>query len=54
MKKIYLRLRFSATGNCKAQENVYPATKQTQPIVITNATVHVGNGQVGKHFDRNH
>lgn len=29
-----------------AQETVSPAPKQTQPIAITNATVHVGNGQV--------
>lgn len=29
-----------------AQENVYPAPKQTGTIVITHATVHVGNGQV--------
>ncbi len=29
-----------------AQENVLPAPKQTQAIAITNATVHVGNGQV--------
>lgn len=29
-----------------AQENVYPAPKQSQPIIITNATIHIGNGQV--------
>lgn len=29
-----------------AQETVYPAPKEAQPIVITNATIHVGNGQV--------
>ena len=29
-----------------AQETVYPAPKQTQPIALTGATVHVGNGQV--------
>lgn len=29
-----------------AQETVYPAPKQNQPIVISNATVHIGNGQV--------
>jgi imidazolonepropionase-like amidohydrolase len=28
------------------QETVYPAPAQTQAIVITNATVHTGNGQV--------
>lgn len=30
----------------KSQETVYPAPKQSQPVAITNATVHVGNGQV--------
>lgn len=29
-----------------AQENVYPAPKQSQPIIITNATIHIGNGQL--------
>src|SRR5688572_5971512 len=29
-----------------AQETVYPAPKQTGTTVITNATVHTGNGQV--------
>ena len=29
-----------------AQETVYPAPKQVGSTVITNATVHVGNGQV--------
>lgn len=29
-----------------AQETVYPAPAQTQTIALTNATVHVGNGQV--------
>ncbi|MDQ3551348.1 MAG: amidohydrolase family protein [Bacteroidota bacterium] len=28
-----------------AQETVYPAPAQTAPVVITNATVHTGNGQ---------
>lgn len=30
----------------KAQETIVPAPKQAQAVVITNATVHVGNGQV--------
>ena len=30
----------------RAQENMAPAPKQAQPIVVTGATVHVGNGQV--------
>ncbi len=29
-----------------AQETVYPAAPQQLPIVISNATIHVGNGQV--------
>ena len=29
-----------------AQETVYPAPKQTGTTIITNATVHIGNGQV--------
>ena len=47
MKKIILSFAlicFLAT--VKAQENIAPAPKQVQPVVITNATVHVGNGQV--------
>lgn len=32
--------------NANSQETVYPAPKQTGTITITNATVHVGNGQV--------
>jgi hypothetical protein len=30
----------------KAQETVYPAPTQKGPVVITNATIHVGNGEV--------
>jgi len=29
-----------------AQETIYPASPQTKPIYLTNATIHVGNGQV--------
>lgn len=32
--------------NVSAQETVYPAPAQTQDFALTNATVHVGNGQV--------
>ncbi len=47
MKKILIILFI----NClllrvSAQENVYPAPAQTQTIALTNATIHVGNGQV--------
>ena len=47
MKKIIISLAFTCfliTAN--AQETIIPAPKQVQPVVITNATVHVGNGQV--------
>ena len=47
MKKIFLSfvtVGFLMTVRC--QETIAPAPKQIQPIVITNATVHVGNGQV--------
>jgi imidazolonepropionase-like amidohydrolase len=47
MKKIFLII-FSLyfTMIAKAQETVYPAEKQSKPVFISNATVHVGNGQV--------
>lgn len=32
--------------NVSAQETVYPAPAQSQTIALTNATIHVGNGQV--------
>ena len=46
MKKIllYLTSLFSLTAS--SQETVYPTPKQTGTTVITNATIHVGNGQV--------
>jgi imidazolonepropionase-like amidohydrolase len=47
MKKIFLSISLICfLVAAKAQETVYPAPKQTQTVVITNATVHVGNGQV--------
>ena len=47
MKKIFFSILFlSGFIKISAQENVYPATKQMGTTVITNATVHVGNGQV--------
>jgi imidazolonepropionase-like amidohydrolase len=47
MKKIFLSiLSFSLLVAAQAQETVYPAPKQVGSTVITNATVHVGNGQV--------
>jgi imidazolonepropionase-like amidohydrolase len=47
MKKIFLSITLCCSlVALKAQETVYPTPKQTTPVVITNATVHVGNGQV--------
>ena len=47
MKKIFLSFfALSLFLGSRAQENVYPAPKQVGTTVITNATVHVGNGQV--------
>jgi imidazolonepropionase-like amidohydrolase len=47
MKKILLSFAtvcFLMTA--RSQETIIPAPKQVQPVVITGATVHVGNGQV--------
>lgn len=47
MKKIFLSFSIiSFLAAAKAQENMAPAPKQAQPILITGATVHQGNGQV--------
>jgi imidazolonepropionase-like amidohydrolase len=47
MKKIFFSLvSICFLINARSQETVYPAPKQTTTIVITNATVHKGNGEV--------
>jgi len=47
MKRIIFSILFScALIGVSAQETVYPAGPQTQPIALTNGTIHVGNGQV--------
>jgi len=47
MKKIFLSLFITCSLlSTLAQETVYPAPPESQPIFITNATIHVGNGQV--------
>jgi len=46
MKKIFFSLLSFSFLITNAQSNVYPAPKQSQPVAITGATVHVGNGQV--------
>jgi imidazolonepropionase-like amidohydrolase len=46
MKKLLLAIFLISSIELSAQETVYPAPKQTGVTVITNATVHVGNGTV--------
>jgi imidazolonepropionase-like amidohydrolase len=46
MKKILFYITTLITLTAAAQENVYPAPPQKGTTAITNATVHVGNGQV--------
>lgn len=46
MKKILFSLFSLASLIANGQANVYPAPKQSQPVAITGATVHIGNGQV--------
>jgi imidazolonepropionase-like amidohydrolase len=47
MKKILVGIfLITLSVRMAAQESVYPAPKQMGTTVITNATVHVGNGQV--------
>jgi imidazolonepropionase-like amidohydrolase len=46
MKKLFFSILSFAFVIANAQSNVYPAPKQTQPIAIIGATVHIGNGQI--------
>lgn len=48
MKRIFFTILMGCwmVSKVAAQETVYPAPAQTQTIALTNATVHVGNGQV--------
>ena len=48
MKKIIVTLGalVSFTAAVFAQDDVYPAAKQSKKTAIVGATVHVGNGQV--------
>jgi imidazolonepropionase-like amidohydrolase len=47
MKKILIYcLTVCIFATATAQETVYPAPAQKETIVLTNATIHVGNGQV--------
>ena len=47
MKKIiFYTSCFFAVTNVAAQETISPAAAQKETIALTNATIHVGNGQV--------
>ncbi|MBS1920472.1 MAG: amidohydrolase family protein [Bacteroidetes bacterium] len=48
MKKVFLTILsfLFFTALVKAQDDVYPAPQQKGILYITNATIHVGNGQV--------
>lgn len=47
MKQLFLTLTLlGSLLLASAQDNVYPAPAQTQAIALTNATIHIGNGQV--------
>jgi imidazolonepropionase-like amidohydrolase len=46
MKKIFFLLSIIFSNTIFAQENMHPSPIQTGTIAITNATVHVGNGNV--------
>ncbi|MEO5889887.1 MAG: amidohydrolase family protein [Ferruginibacter sp.] len=46
MRKIFLNiLLFTALGGI-AQENMHPSPAQNAPVIIRNATIHIGNGKV--------
>ena len=47
MKKILIYIAcIFLTVNISAQETILPANPQSEPIALTNATIHVGNGEV--------
>src|SRR6185503_8169246 len=47
MRKLFFAFIFSIPVLfAAAQSNILPADKQKTPIVITNATIHKGNGEV--------
>src|SRR5438034_10167437 len=46
MKKTFFILCFFIAARVSAQEDVYPVPASTGVIFITNAIIHVGNGQV--------
>ncbi len=46
MRKIFLSVIFGGVMIANSQSNVLPAAKQKTPIVVNNATIHTGNGEV--------
>jgi len=46
MKTVFNIILLLGSLGLRAQETVYPAKPQDKPIAITNATIHIGNGQV--------
>jgi imidazolonepropionase-like amidohydrolase len=46
MKNLMLILLLICFNTAYSQDNIYPATPQKEAMAITNATIHVGNGQV--------
>lgn len=51
MKKIFFLLVSFAGFAAQAQENVYPAPTQTQPIILTGGIIHTGTGEVIQNGD---
>jgi imidazolonepropionase-like amidohydrolase len=45
MKNILTAILLTA-GTAMAQENMHPSPAQSKPVIITNATVHIGNGSI--------
>ena len=46
MRKIFLSILIGGALFAHSQSNILPAEKQTKPIVIQNATIHTGTGEV--------
>lgn len=46
MKNIFTVLTVFFSMAAAAQENMHPSPAQTNPVIIKNATIHIGNGKV--------
>ncbi len=46
MKKILIICCLYISSTVSAQENMHPTPAQTNPVIIRNATIHVGNGKI--------